>query len=117
MNMNGAPKPVASGKKGNVGGISTPGRHGNHMAAMRAGVKNLVSPGPGTKKTAAVSNLMRPEGAVHIDAGNLKHASGTSKSASGSPKNLSGGSGHKGVMPVIRPEGGIKRDAAKVVKP
>lgn len=115
--MNGAPKPVASGKKGNVGGISTPGRHGSHMAAMKAGVKNLVAPGPGTSKTASLKKI-RPEGAVHIDAGNLKPASGMpSKAASGSPKNLSMGSGHKGVMPVIRPEGAIKRDGCGVVKP
>lgn len=117
MMAKGSPKPVASGKKGNVGGISTPGRHGNHMAAMRAGVKNLVAAGPGTKKTAAVSNLMRPEGRVHIDAGNLKKGSNSMKVAAGSPKDLSRGSGHKGLMPVIRVEGGIKRDAAKVVKP
>jgi hypothetical protein len=112
----GSPKPVASGKKGNVGGIATPGRHGSHAAAMAAGMKNLVAPGPGTKKTATIGKI-RPEGAVHIDAGNLKKATGTSKMAAGSPKDISMGSGHKGVQVGTRPEGAIKRDSASVVKP
>ena len=64
MKAKGSPKPVASGKKGNVGGMMTPGRHGNHKVAMMAGMKNLVAAGPGTKKTASISNMPRPEGAV-----------------------------------------------------
>ena len=94
MKAKGSPKPVASGKKGNVGGMMTPGRHGNHK----------------------VSNMPRPEGAVHIDAGNLKKASGTNKMAAGSPKDIKG-SGHKGVMPGARPEGPIMRDSMGTVKP
>src|ERR1700676_4024882 len=61
----GKPKHSVMGKPGNVGGISPPGRKGSHAAAMAAGVKNLVSPGPGTKKTANVAKI-RPEGPVHI---------------------------------------------------
>ena len=116
MKAKGSPKPVASGKKGNVGGMMTPGRHGNHKVAMMAGMKNLVAAGPGTKKTASISNMPRPEGAVHIDAGNLKKASGTNKMAAGSPKDIKG-SGHKGVMPGARPEGPIMRDSMGTVKP
>ena len=115
MKTKGEPKPVATGKKGNVGGISTPGRHGNHAAAMAAGVKNLVTAGPGTKKMADVSKI-RPEGAVHIDAGNLKKSSSTMKMAAGSPKKIIS-SGHKGIHVGTRPEGPIKRDSASVIKP
>ena len=115
--MNGAPKPVVTGRKGNVGGISTPGRHGNHGAAMMAGVKNLVAPGPGTKKTAAVQNLTRPEGKV----GSLQQMAMTSKSkvskAAGSPKDISAGSGHKGIHVGTRPEPPVKRDSESVIKP
>ena len=105
----GSPKPVATGKKGNVGGISTPGRHGSKAAAMLAGVKNLVSAGPGTTK--AVNHLkLRPEGKVSIDAGNLKKASGMTAGVSGSPKKISG-SGHKGVHMGVGAQVAVKRDA------
>lgn len=80
------------------------------------GIKGLVASGAATKKTAAVSNLHHPEGAVHIDAGNLKPASGKMKMAAGSPKKITG-SGHKGIHIGVRPEGAIKRDSAKVIKP
>jgi hypothetical protein len=118
MTAKGSPKPVETGKRGNVGGISTPGRHGNHAAAMKAGVKNLVMPGPGTKKTPVIANQIRPEpNPVHIDAGNVKRASGTMKMASGSPKDISAGSGHKGIHVGTRPEGPIKHDEAGTIKP
>lgn len=116
MMAKGSPKPVATGKKGNVGGMMTAGRHGSHAAAMMAGIKNLVASGSATKKTAAVANMHRPEGKVSIDAGNLKKASGSTKEAAGSPKMIMG-SGHKGIHVGTRPEGAIKRDAASVVKP
>ena len=112
MKTKGEPMPVASGKKGNVGGISTPGRHGHMLHSLNM----LMKPGPGTKKTAAISNMPRPEGAVHIDAGNLKKASGKTGMAAGSPKMITS-SGHKGYHVGTRPEGPIKRDSAKVVKP
>ena len=112
----GNPKAVVTGKKGNVGGMMTAGRHGSHAAAMAAGVKNLVMPGPATKKTAAVMNFTRPEGKVSIDAGNVKAASGKMGSAAGSPKMIMG-SGHKGIHVGTRPEGPIKHDAKGVVKP
>ena len=110
MKTGGEPKPVASGKKGNVGGVATPGRHGH----MLKGLNMLVKSGPATKKTANLGKI-RPEGAVSIDAGNLKAASGTSKAAAGSPKSIKGGS--VSAMSKIRPEGAIKRDAASVIKP
>ena len=117
MSAKGSPKPVATGKKGNVGGISTPGRHGSHAAAMKAGVKNLVMPGPATKKTAAVSNQFgADDGKVKIDAGNVKPASGMVKTVAGAPKKIMG-SGHKGIHVGTRPEGPIKHDTMGVVKP
>ena len=116
MMAKGSPKPVATGKKGNVGGVMTAGRHGNHAAAMKAGVKNLVMPGPATKKTADVSNMPRPEGKVSIDAGNLKPASGMVKTVAGAPKMITG-SGRKGIHVGTRPEGPIKHDKMGVVKP
>jgi hypothetical protein len=79
------------------------------------GIKGLLASGAGTKKTPMIQKL-RPEGAVHIDAGNVKRATGTNKMAAGSPKKIMG-SGHKGVGVSVRPEGAIKRDAAHVVKP
>ena len=79
------------------------------------GIKGLVASGPGKTKTVDNQKL-RPEGSVHIDAGNVKPASGGMKKASGSPKIIMG-SGHKGIHVGTRPEGGIKRDAASVVKP
>jgi hypothetical protein len=82
---------------------------------MFKGIKNLVSSGPGTTKTPDVHKL-RPEGAVHIDAGNLKARSGMKNSAAGSPKKVTM-SGHKGIHVGVRPEPSVKRDAAKVVKP
>lgn len=80
------------------------------------GIKGLLASGAGTKKTPAIQKL-RPEGAVHIDAGNVKHASGTNKMAAGSPKKIMGGRNGNGVGVTTRPEGAIKRDSASVVKP
>jgi len=57
MKTGGEPKPVAHGKKGNVGGIATPGRKGHMIKALTM----LVKPGPGTKKTPAIANLHNPE--------------------------------------------------------
>lgn len=118
MMTHGEPKPVATGKKGNVGGISTPGRHGSHKAAMMAGVKNLVAPGPGmTKKVKHIVVRPEPEGRA-IDAGAVKAAAGMpSKAAAGSPKDISMGSGHKGIHIGLRPEPAVKRDSASVIKP
>jgi hypothetical protein len=78
------------------------------------GIKGLVASGPGMTKTVDNQKL-RPEGAVHIDAGNLKAGTKVTKAAAGSPKSIKGGSVN--VSSNIRPEGGIKRDAASVVKP
>lgn len=110
----GNPVQAAYGKKGNVGGISTPGRKGSKAAAMMAGVKNLVAPGAGTKKTAVIANMPRPEGKVHIDAGNLKKALGM---VAEKPSGVVKPGGTVNVMSKIRPEGGIKRDAAQAIKP
>jgi hypothetical protein len=83
------------------------------------GIKGLVSSGPGKTKSAKISNMIRPEGAVHIDAGNLKAASGGSKTAAGSPSSLTIRSAKlaKGIHVGIRPEPAIKRDSASVIKP
>jgi hypothetical protein len=78
------------------------------------GIKGLVASGPGKTKTPDIKKL-RPEGAVHIDAGNLKPGSSNLKVAAGSPKKISKGSVSVGAK--IRPEGTIKRDSASVVKP
>lgn len=80
------------------------------------GIKGLVASGPGKTKTPVIANLHRPEGTVHIDAGNLKPGSSKLKVAAGSPKKITA-SGHKGVHVGIRPEGAIKRDSASVIKP
>lgn len=80
------------------------------------GIKGLLASGAGTKKTPMIQKL-RPEGAVHIDAGNVKRATGTNKMAAGSPKKIMGGRHGAGVGVTVRPEGAIKRDAAHVVKP
>lgn len=118
MMAKGSPKPVVTGRKGNVGGVSTPGRTGNHKAAMMAGMKNLISPGPGTVKTAKISNMPRKDTNPKIDAGNVTPATGTSKPAAGSPKDLSmGSSGHAGVGVTVRTDPVTKRDSAQVVKP
>lgn len=77
------------------------------------GIKGLVASGPGTKKTPDTKKI-RPEGAVHIDAGNLKKASGM---VAAKPSGVVKPRGSVSVAPGIRPEPGIKRDAAKVVKP
>lgn len=79
------------------------------------GIKGLVASGAGMTKTPNVPKL-RPEGkTAHIDAGNLKAASGMKKSAAGSPKKIM--KGGVSVAPGIRPEGAIKRDSASVIKP
>jgi len=82
---------------------------------MFKGLKGLVASGPGKTKTPNTQKL-RPEGAVSIDAGNIKAGSGKTGVAAGSPKMITG-SGHKGIHVGVRPEGPIKRDAASVVKP
>ena len=97
--------------KGNKGGEKSPSPK---SVMMFKGIKNLVASGPGTKKTPDVQKL-RPEGKVHIDAGNLKPATGMKKGVAGSPKHI--GHGTVSVRSNIRPEGGITRDAAKVLKP
>ena len=79
------------------------------------GIKGLVASGPGMTKSADLTAKIRPEGKVSIDAGNLKPATGMKKTAAGSPKSVKGGS--VSVMSKIRPEGGIKRDSASVLKP
>jgi hypothetical protein len=79
---------------------------------MFKGIKGLVASGPG--KTKKVDNQkLRPEGAVSIDAGNLKPRSGAvaAKPAKIVKHGLVNVSSH------IRPEGGISRDSADVVKP
>jgi len=81
---------------------------------MFKGIKGLVASGPGMTKKVNNQKL-RPEGAVSIDAGNLKPASGTSKVAAGSPKKISGGA--VSVRSNIRPEPAVKRDSASVAKP
>lgn len=121
MMAKGSPKPVMTGKKGNVGGMMTAGRHGNHRAAMMAGVKNLVSPGKGTKKTPKLST---PFGADDKNVGslqqmdmNMKKSTGMAK---GSPKTkiyMGGTSGKKGIHMGTRPEPSVKRDMADVIKP
>ena len=114
MQTHGEPKPIASGKRGNVGGVSTPGRHGSHAAAMRAGVKNLVTAGPGTKK--AVKHLvLRPEGAISIDAGNVKAASGAAGPAAGAPKTITS-SGHQGIHMGVRAQASVSKDTAGAIK-
>lgn len=98
--------------KGNSGGEKSPKPK---SVAMFAGIKGLIASGPGTKKVADIKKI-RPESKVSIDPGNVKKAAGMpSRSAAGSPSKVSGGS--VSVMPAIRPEGAIKRDACGVVKP
>lgn len=80
------------------------------------GIKGLVASGPGKTKSPKIANLIRPEGAVHIDAGNLKPGSSKMKMAAGSPKKITT-SGHKGIHVGTRPEPSVKRDGAGVVKP
>jgi hypothetical protein len=100
--------------KGNSGGEKAPQPK---SVPMFKGIKGLVASGPGMTKKVDLKKI-RPEGKVSIDPGNVKAASGMpSRPAAGSPKNLSGGSGGASVMPQIRPEGPIKRDACGVVKP
>jgi len=108
-----APKVKEESKmKSNSGGVKAPSPKSKMIFP---GLRGLVASGAGMTKK--VDHLkLRPEGAVHIDAGNLKPASGTKKMAAGSPKMISG-SGHKGIHVGVRPEGPIKRDAGKVVKP
>ena len=114
MSAKGSPKPVATGKKGNVGGVSTPGRHGH---ALTNGLMMLVKPGPATKKTPKIANQFgADDGKVKIDAGNVKPASGMVKTVAGAPKKIMG-SGHKGIHVGTRPEGPIKHDTMGVVKP
>jgi hypothetical protein len=129
--MNGAPtaittasaaiKSSAVGKKGNVGGITTPGRKG-----MGSALHMLVKPGSATTKTAKPANLHRPEGAVHIDAGNVKKsgkaslAGGTAGGAASKAVQIGAkvtAKGHKGIHIGTRPEGAVKRDASRVLKP
>jgi hypothetical protein len=97
--------------KGNSGGEKSPTPK---SVTMFKGIKGLVASGPGTKKTPDIQKL-RPEGKVHIDAGNLKPATGMKKTVAGSPKPV--GHGSVSVTPKIRPEGGIRRDSAGVIKP
>jgi hypothetical protein len=117
--MNGAPKPVVTGKKGNVGGISTPGRHG-----VGSGLNALVKPGPGKTVPVKVSNMPRPEGAVHIvkTAGAQKtgtmphtHAGAPSKAVRHGAKVTA--KGHSGIHVGVRPEGAIKRSPLSPIKP
>jgi hypothetical protein len=80
------------------------------------GIKGLVASGPGKTKSPVIANLHRPEGAVHIDAGNLKPASGMKKSVAGSPKSISMGSGHKGIhIGVGMAPGAAKHDEQGVI--
>ena len=80
------------------------------------GIKGLVASGPGKTKTPSVAAKIRPEGAVHIDAGNLKPAKGMKKSVTGAPKSISMGSGHKGIhVGVGMAHGAIKRDEHGVI--
>jgi hypothetical protein len=109
----GSPKPVATGKKGNVGGIATPGRHGNHAAAMLAGVNNLVAAGPGTTKTADVHKI-RPEKNNSVHHTPMKT---TPTMRPAKPAGVVKPHGSVSVAAGIRPEGPIKRDSASVVKP
>jgi hypothetical protein len=101
--------------------ISAKGNSGREKAptpkqvTVFKGIKGLVASGPGMTKTPNVPKLRPENKTAHIDAGNLKHASGTSKAAAGSPKAITKGSVR--VTPKIRPEGGIARDAARVIKP
>ena len=131
--MNGSPKSIAGKKdasgvtmpgrsKGNVGGISTPGRHGSKAAAMAWGVKNLVNPGPRTKKSPKVGNQ---HGMDDKNVGSIQQMAMTPKAKSGSVKGAptlkiySGqNSGSKGYhMGVNGPEPMVARDEAGVVKP
>jgi hypothetical protein len=97
--------------KGNSGREKSPSPK---SVMMFKGIKGLVASGPGMTKIPDTKKL-RPEGKVHIDAGNLKPATGMKKTAAGSPKSIRGGSVN--VSSHIRPEGGIKRDSASVIKP
>ena len=108
----GSPKPVASGKKGNVGGMMTPGRHGH----MLHGLDMLMKPGMATKKTAAVSNIHSGPASISSPQANLKPRGAAPKMTAGSPKMIMS-SGHKGYHVGTRPEGKIKRDSASVIKP
>jgi hypothetical protein len=118
MKAKGSPKPVASGKSGNVGGVATPGRKGSHAAAMMAGVKNLVAPGPGTKKTAVIGKV-RPEQNQGAKIPSPPSVSAPQRGQALTQKSAGVVKPHGtvNVSSNIRPEGAIKRDAASVIKP
>jgi hypothetical protein len=98
--------------KGNSGAEKSPKPK---QVAVFAGIKGLVASGAGMTKKVDLKKI-RPEGKVSIDPGNVKKAAGMpSRPAAGSPKAVASGSAS--VMPAIRPEGAIKRDACGVVKP
>lgn len=113
MTVKGSPKPVVTGRKGNVGGITTPGRHGNHAAAMMAGVKNLVAAGAGTTKTADIHKI-RPEKTNSVHHTPMKT---TPSMRPAKPAGVVKPHGSVNVSSRIRPEGPVKRDSASVVKP
>ena len=81
------------------------------------GIKGLVASGPGTKKTAAVTNMPRPEGVVRMDKNaGAKKMGAMPMRVNGAPKNPIG-TDPKGVKVGIRPEPPVKRDAMDVAKP
>src|ERR1019366_1852167 len=82
-------------------------------------IKGLVASGPGTKKKVDVAAKIRPEANEGAKIPSPPSTSSPSKGQALTQKSAgvvkAGGS--VSVAPGIRPEGGIKRDSAKVLKP
>lgn len=112
---NGAPKPTVTGRKGNVGGISTPGRPG-HALKGSAALMMLVKPGPAINRMPKTVKHNPETKTAKIDAGNVKPRGVAPKTAAGSPRNLSMGSGAKGILKPHNPEPAVKKDAAGAIK-
>ena len=109
---NGAPKPTVTGRKGNVGGIATPGRPG-HALKGSAALMMLVKPGPAINRMPKTVKHNPETKTAKINAGNVKPRGAAPKTAAGSPRNLSMGSGSaKGKMTPFNPEPAVGKDSA-----
>ena len=102
--------------------ISAKGNSGREKAPqpkavmVHKGIKGLVASGPGTKKSVDLKKI-RPEKkeGAKIPQDAMKKVPTMKVGVAGSPKKISKGS--VSLNSPIRPEGGISRDAAKVIKP
>lgn len=115
MKTGGEPKDVVTGRKGNVGGIPTPGRQG-HTLKGSAALMMLVKPGPAINRMPKTAKHNPETKTAKIDAGNVKPRGAAPKTAAGSPRNLSMGSGNaKGKLTPFNPEPAIGKDSAGVI--